>query len=80
MKRIAMLSLAAAAMIAVSAGVSISQQDARQPDQQFSQINARLERLEQAQKQALQKLETVIANQQKIMDELNVVKIRATRK
>jgi len=36
--------------------------------------------MEQAQRQIAQKIDTIIANQQKILAELEIVKIRATRK
>lgn len=71
----------AAMLIAVPGGISLSQQEpARSPDPELVGITARLDRMEQAQKQIDRKIDTVIANQQKILAELDIVKIRATRK
>jgi len=69
-------------LVAVYAGVAVSQQEPsiRPFDQMNTQLQARMDRLETNQKFILQKLDTVIANQQKILGELDVVKIRATRR
>ena len=71
----------AAAFIVGTAHFSLSQQEqARQSDPAVLQISARLDRMEQAQKQIAQKMDTVLANQQKIMAELDIIKVRATRR
>lgn len=71
----------AAAFIVATAGFSLSQQEpGRQSDPAVLQISARLDRMEQAQKQISQKMDTVLANQQKIMAELDIIKVRATRR
>jgi len=49
-------------------------------DTESLKLSAQLERMEQAQRQIAQKIDTIIANQQKILAELEIVKIRATRK
>ena len=69
-------------LVAVCGGVAVSQQEpsTRPFDQMNTQLQARMDRLETNQKFILQKLDTVIANQQKILGELDVVKIRATRR
>jgi len=61
--------------------MSMSQQEpSRPPDTESLKLSAQLERMEQAQRQIAQKIDTIIANQQKILAELEIVKIRATRK
>lgn len=81
MKKKIFFVFATTAILAVTAAVSMSQQEpARPPDPELVGITARLDRMEQAQKQIDRKIDTVIANQQKILAELDIVKIRATRK
>ena len=82
MKNGIVLGVLVSVIIAMSVGISRSQQEspARPPDPALIQMAERMDRMEQAQKQILQKIDTVLANQQKILSELDIVKVRATRK
>ncbi|MFA6384843.1 MAG: hypothetical protein WCY10_05685 [Candidatus Omnitrophota bacterium] len=70
------------ALIAVVwwAGSAVSQQEQVKQDPGYAQLLNRVVQISDTQRQAMQKLDTVIANQQKIMSELDIVKIRATRR
>ncbi len=81
MKKNIVLVCLAAALIVCTVEMSLSQQEpAPKPDPALAQISARLDRMEQAQKQILQKIDSVIASQQVILAELDIVKVRATRR
>jgi len=81
MRNIMFLAGITVAIIAISVGISQSQQESgRSPDQALLQMSDRVDRVEQAQKSILQKLDTVLANQQKILSELDIIKVRATRR
>jgi hypothetical protein len=61
-------------------GTAASQQENNGQDQGHAELIARINQISESQRQTLQKLDVVIANQQKILSELDVVKIRASRK
>ena len=65
---------------ALGASTAISQQEKDKQDPGYAELLARIAQVSEAQRQALQKLDTVISNQQKILSELDVVKIRASRR
>ena len=65
---------------AFGARTAVSQQEKDKQDPGYAELLTRISQVTEAQHQALQKLDTVIANQQKILSELDVVKIRASRR
>jgi hypothetical protein len=65
---------------AFGAGTAISQQDKSGQDPGYAELLARISQLTEAQSRILQKLDAVIASQQKILSELDVIKIRASRR
>jgi hypothetical protein len=62
------------------AGSAISQQEQAKQDPGYDQLMNSVIQISDTQRQVLQKLDTVLANQQKILSELDVVKIRASRR
>ena len=62
------------------AGSAISQQEQTKQDPGYDQLMNNIIQISDTQRQVLQKLDTVLANQQKILSELDVVKIRASRR
>lgn len=72
--------LIALIIIAAGAGSAVSQQAQTPQEAGYAQLADRIGALTDAQRQVSQKLDTVLANQQKILAELDIVKIRATRR
>jgi hypothetical protein len=72
--------LIALCMVAWCAGSAVSQQERATSDPGCAQVLSRVEQLADTQRQVMQKLDTVLANQQKILSELDIVKVRATRR
>jgi hypothetical protein len=62
------------------AGTAVSQQEQVRQDTGCAQLSDRIAQISETQRQVMQKLDTVLLNQQKIMSELDIVKIRATRR
>jgi hypothetical protein len=61
-------------------GSAVSQQEQAKQDPGSTQLLDRIGAISDAQRQVMQKLDTVLANQQKILSELDIVKVRATRR
>ena len=59
------------------AGSAVSQQE---QDPGYAQLLNRIGQISDTQRQVIQKLDAVLANQQKILSELDIVKVRATRR
>ncbi|MCU0651190.1 MAG: hypothetical protein MUC52_03040 [Candidatus Omnitrophica bacterium] len=51
-----------------------------QPDPAVSALINRIDSVEQTQKQIIQRLDKVLANQERIFAELDIIKIRATKR
>jgi hypothetical protein len=72
--------LIALIIVAWGVGSAISQQEQVKQDPGYAQLLDRVAAISDTQRQALQKLDTVLSNQQKILSELDIVKVRATRR
>jgi hypothetical protein len=72
--------LVAIIIAAWGVGSAVSQQEQEKQDPGYAQLLNRISQISDAQRQVMQKLDTVLANQQKILSELDVVKVRATKR